>query len=290
MSTPRPSSRPERRRFGRRGVAGRLQDLIYGGLRWIGAHVRGFYAATGVFLLAGFMVVVVALALFGWLATSVAAGATQRLDQAVVTAMRDNAAPFWDWLGLAGAVLGSGAVMWVVLILGTVLLWRSRHHYSALLLWVALLGGRVLNHELKALFERPRPEPLHWDLQVFGRALEFPLSLSFPSGHATTAMVLYGTLAYLVARLEPTRGQRRATFAAAAFLVLLIGLSRIYLGVHYPSDVIAGYLTGLAWATFAALGIEAVRYFRTRKPGIESQEEDLEKGFDPIRETVHSEG
>lgn len=251
--------------------------------------MRGFYSAVGIFLVAGLATAVAALGLFALLANAVAAGATQRLDGIVVAALRESASPVWDVLALAGAALGSGAAMWVVLVVGTVFLWRSRHHYSALLLWVALLGGRVLNHELKVAFRRPRPEPRDWSLEVLGRPVDFPLSFSFPSGHATTAMVLYGTLAYLVARLEPTPGQRRATFGAAAFLILLIGWSRIYLGVHYPSDVLAGYLSGLAWATFAALGIEAVRYFAARKPEIQAEERDLEKGLEPLREAAHAE-
>lgn len=93
------------------------------------------------------------------------------------------------------------------------------------------------------------------------------------------AMVMYATLAYLVARLESTPALRRLTFVFAAILVSLIGASRMYLGVHYPSDVLGGFLIGLAWATFCALGIEAIRYFRRRKPGVERVEHDLDAGL-----------
>jgi undecaprenyl-diphosphatase len=278
----------ERRSVRRRGPGGVAGDVLYGVIRWIGSHVRGLHAALGVYLLGSLVAVAVGLGLFVWIAYGVMGGATQRFDQAVVDFVRANAAPVWDWLGLAGAALGSGVAMWVVLILGTLWLWRSRHHYSVLLLWVALLGGRVLNHELKVAFGRPRPEPIDWQFEVFGRAIDFPTTLSFPSGHATTAMVMFGTIAYLVVRLEHTRTQRRWTLAAAALLILLIGLSRIYLGVHYPSDVIAGYLSGLAWATLVALGIEVLRYFRSREPGIADEERDLERGVEPIRDALRA--
>lgn len=274
------------RRARRRGLWNRLADPVYHTIRWLARRFRSLPAALGLFLGLGLAFSAAALALFGWIARRVASGATQRFDQAVVDAVRANAAPIWDWLALAGAALGSGVALWIVLILGTILLWWSRHHWSVLLLWVALLGGRVLNHELKALFARNRPDAVEWDLQVFGRAISFPTSFSFPSGHATTAMVMFGTVAYLVARLESTRRQRRWTLGLAAGLILLIGLSRIYLGVHYPSDVLAGYLSGLAWATLAALGIEVVRHFAVWQPEVAAEEKDVEEGFEPIRDAV----
>ena len=93
----------------------------------------------------------------------------------------------------------------------------------------------------------------------------------------------------LVLRLQPSVRQRRWTLALAGALILLIGLSRIYLGVHYPSDVLAGYLAGFVWASFAALSFEVVRYFAGRRPGVWAQEKDLEKGLRPLRETLRGE-
>jgi undecaprenyl-diphosphatase len=90
-------------------------------------------------------------------------------------------------------------------------------------------------------------------------------------------MAVYLTLAYLVVRLEPTRALRRLTLAAFGATILLVGLSRVYLGVHYPSDVIAGFVAGFAWAVVCALGIEAVRYFRRRRPEVAAVERDLDR-------------
>ncbi|MEW5930502.1 MAG: phosphatase PAP2 family protein, partial [Gemmatimonadota bacterium] len=178
------------------------------------------------------------------------------------------------------------AAVWVVLAAGTAFLWRSRHRWSLLLLWISLLGARLLSRLLKAVFDRPRPALVDGDLEVLGLRFSFPESASFPSGHAVTSAVVYGTLAYLVVRLEPTRRMRRATLAAAAVLILGIGFSRLYLAVHYPSDVVAGYLAGFAWATWCALGIEALRYFAGGRPEVRRAEADLERGIAPIREAL----
>lgn len=194
-----------------------------------------------------------------------------------------------DGLAVAGAVLGSGTAAWVVLGVATLAFLRTRHLLSALLLWGAVLGARFLNAELKALFGRPRPPADGWKLTVLGREVGFPTSDSFPSGHAVTSVVVFGTLAYLIVRLEPTVRLRRATLAAAAGLILLIGLSRVWLGVHYPSDVLAGWLAGLVWATAAAFSIEVVRYFVDREPEAARAERDLERGLRPIREAVRGE-
>ena len=116
-----------------------------------------------------------------------------------------------------------------------------------------MLGGAVINTTLKAVFDRPRPEL--WDRGYAGHA-------SFPSGHAMSAVVIYGTIAYLITRMGPSRALRRLTIGVAVLVILLIGVTRLYLGVHYPSDIIAAYLASSAWITFCAIGVEAARYFR----------------------------
>lgn len=264
-------------------------DQLYALIRWAGDHARGLYATLGLFLIIGLGASAVALALFAFIAQGVAGGATQAFDQGVIEWIRARQSPLLDWLALAGAVLGSGAAALIVLGVGSLVLWFSRHHLSAALLWIALLGGSPLVAALKAIFDRPRPEPRAWTLELFGRPLHFPTTPSFPSGHAITSVIIFGTLAYLVVRLEPTVRLRRWTLAIAAGLILLIGLARIYLGVHYPSDVLAGWLVGITWATFAALSIEVVRYFAGRKPGRPPVEEDLEEGIRPIEEVVQGE-
>ncbi len=257
-------------------------------LRWIAGHVQGFYTAVGLFLLGGMGAALLALALLALVAQSMAAGLTQRWDEAIVYSFSQLSNPAFDVLALLGAALGSKAAAWIALAAGSIAFWRSRHHYSVYILWIAILGGHFLNTTLKAAFGRTRPSLVEGDLDFFGRTWSFPDSPSFPSGHAITSVVIFGTLAYLTIRLEPTVRMRRVTLAIAIAMILLIGLSRIYMGVHYPSDVLAGWLVGFVWATFAAFGIEAIRYFRTRKPEVALEEKDLEKGVHPIEEVVHT--
>jgi undecaprenyl-diphosphatase len=263
-----PSSRPEAVRGREPGDRPSLASLLH----WIGEHVSGFHAAVGLFLTIGLLVCVVAVLLFATIAALIARGATERFDRAVLLALDGISRPWLDGAALEITSLGSAYVTSVILVIATALLWQTRHRYSAVLLWFALAGGWVLNWMLKAMFARPRPELFEWRVPYAGQA-------AYPSGHAMSAMVFYGTLGYLVTRLEPTRGLRRLTTAVFAAVILLVGLSRVYLGVHYPSDVIGGFLVGLAWATLCALGIEAIRYFRGRRPGVGTEERGLERGL-----------
>ncbi len=136
--------------------------------------------------------------------------------------------------------LGSGAVLGttVTLIVGFLLF--SRRFAAALFLAAASIGGATLNTMLKSFFGRTRPEePL--------RLIEID-SLSFPSGHAMSSATIYLTIAVLLARMAGKPWERIYIFAAALLLSFVIGFSRVYLGVHYPTDVVAGWAAGVAWA------------------------------------------
>jgi len=104
---------------------------------------------------------------------------------------------------------------------------------------VAALGAEALDQIMKLLFDRPRPEPF------FG--LASPITHSFPSGHAMVSCCFFGVLAMILAAREPSRARRISIFAAAAILVALMGFSRVYLGFHYPTDVLAGYAAAVVW-------------------------------------------
>ncbi|HYD85123.1 MAG TPA: phosphatase PAP2 family protein, partial [Opitutus sp.] len=111
---------------------------------------------------------------------------------------------------------------------------------ASLFVLAASTGGLVLNNVLKAIFGRERPdETLH--------LVEID-SLSFPSGHAMLSATIYLTLAVLLTRLADRRREKSYLLGAALLLSFAVGLSRVYLGVHYPTDVIAGWAAGIAWA------------------------------------------
>jgi undecaprenyl-diphosphatase len=263
-------SGPERRAAPRSGVLNPLRDLLYRYLRWTAPRLRNVYSVLGLFLSIGLVATAVLSLGFVWLARTVTAGQTYRFDEAVMLSMERIHHPLLDVLALEITALGSITVIGLVAAVASVFLWSSDHRYSVLLLWVAIVGGAVLNLLLKELIDRPRPEIFVWRTPYAGQQ-------SFPSGHATMAMIIYWTVAYLVARLERPRLLRRLTWAFALLLVLMIGLSRIYVGVHYPSDVIAGFALGFVWATICASGIEVVRYFRNRDPRVREQEQHLER-------------
>jgi undecaprenyl-diphosphatase len=129
-------------------------------------------------------------------------------------------------------------------ILAAVLLRSRRRFHGAELVVVTILGALLLSASLKMALPRARPDPF------FGVPL--PHSGSFPSGHALIAMSFFGGLAAVTARRTPRRVLKIAIWSAALAAILLVGLSRIYLGVHYPSDVLAGYGVGLLWVGVVA--------------------------------------
>ena len=184
---------------------------------------------------------------FVTIANHVTGGRAQPIDERLMRALRvggDLSRPIGpDWL--PGAVrditsLGSAPVLLIFVLAVAGALVTRRQFHAVLLLLAATVGGILLNNVLKGLFGRPRPETtLH---------LTDVRSLSFPSGHAMESAIIYLTLAVLLARLVQTRTLRLYFLAVAALLTLLVGLSRVYLGVHYPSDVLAGWTAGLAWA------------------------------------------
>lgn len=143
--------------------------------------------------------------------------------------------------------LGMGPITAAFVILVATWLLVRRHAKEAGFLLVANLGGRLLDLGVTAMFARPRPP-----LDVVTRITD-PHSYSFPSGHALSAMVLYTSLAMMAAALDVPR-LKGALVALALIMVPTMGFTRLYLGVHYPSDVIGGWALGAAWVWLVYLG------------------------------------
>ena len=270
--------RPDRRAQ-LRGRLSLVRDLLYKTLRTIGQHANNFYTALGIYLVGGAAIAIACTAMFVRLASHVQSGATQAFDEAVMRWMGAHRIGWLEESLVEITALGTGLVVMVVVAISALFLIATQHRFSAFLLLVATGGGIVLNAILKLQFDRPRPQLFEW--------LTDPSSSSFPSGHAMSSAIAYFTVAYLIARLEKRRWMRALTIFISLMLVLLISVSRLYLGVHYPSDVAAGVVIGLAWAGFCLAGLEAVRVFGLRfRPRVLEQEEDLSKlersskGFD----------
>jgi undecaprenyl-diphosphatase len=224
---------------------------------WLGRHVRGLYSAVGLYLLLGLALAALALWGFAGLAEAVAEGETMSFDHAILLWFDAHATRRLTAIALEVSALGNTLVIAVVVLVAAAFLWFTHHRDAVFLLGAAVAGNALLILVLKTAFGRPRPDVVPWRIgHVDGYA--------FPSGHAMTAMVVYATVAYLVLRLEPPRAVRIFTRSLAAAIILCVGLARVYLGVHYPTDVVAGFAVGFAWATITAFGLRVFRYFRER--------------------------
>ena len=256
MTTP-PALRPDTqspfgtgdRRERTRGQFVRLWNLIFLGLRRIGVHAEGFYVTVGVFLVGGAVIAIVATIGFAQLAEHVLAGGTQAFDVAILQWLHEHQHPFLTQLMVEMTYLGTGTVVIVIVGVSALFLWHTEHKHSARLLLAATIGNILLNGALKLVYHRARPSVFEWQTTA--------VSSSFPSGHAMSATVVYGTVAYLLVRLQKHRWAKTLTLTTAVLLILLICLTRLYLGVHYPSDVLGGIIIGVAWAAFCMATLEA---------------------------------
>lgn len=188
-----------------------------------------------------------AIWLFVELAEEMAEGETHGFDRAVLLALRNPAdpanplGPAWlDTVMRDVTALGGLTVLGFVTLAVAGLLWFQARHRSAGLLLLAIVGGQIFSHISKAIFDRPRP-----DLVPHGTLVT---SASFPSGHSMMAAVVWLTLAAMVTRVEPRRDVRVYLTALAIAVTLAVGFSRVWLGVHWPTDVFAGWAAGAAWA------------------------------------------
>ena len=256
----------ERRARPRSRVQG-LLDPLYNLLRLIGRHVSGFWGALAAFLTAGLLAGLLAAGMFLLIAGIVTRGITQTTDERVLQWFAQHRTPVLDEIMLDTTSLGSGVVLIMLVSIVSVVLWLTNHRWSVYILLVGVLGGQVLSTVLKRVFDRDRPSVIEMVDQVS--------SSSFPSGHSMGAFIAYGAVAYMITRLEPPPAFRRVAWIVAALVICSIGISRMYLGVHYPSDVIGGFIGGLAWLGFVAASMTAVRFFAPRRPETKHEEQDL---------------
>ena len=185
--------------------------------------------------------------LFVLLASEVMEGDTQAIDRRILLALRtphDLAIPIGPaWLVEVGrdfTALGGVAILTLLVVAVMGALFLLREYDSALLVGASILSGAVLSFLLKQGFNRPRPELVPH--------LQYVSFASFPSGHSLLSALTYLTLGALVARQTKQRRLKQYILIWALVITFLVGISRVYLGVHWPSDVLAGWTAGAVWA------------------------------------------
>jgi len=198
-------------------------------------------------ILAGAVLILALIWVFAALAGEVMEGDTRQFDEWVLSALRQEADPGrlkGPWWLQAGAedltALGSPTVLGLTVLAVTGYLVLHGLYRNGLFIFIASAGGWVLNWLLKAAFERTRPDIVPHLREV--------MSSSFPSGHALTSAAVYLTLGALLMRIAEGRLAKYYCIAIAMLLTFLVGSSRVFLGVHYPTDVVAGWLIGMTWA------------------------------------------
>lgn len=195
-------------------------------------------------------VAAVFIALWGFaeLADAVDEHGTQRFDEAVLNALRKPGHPDQligpRWVGQSlrdVTALGGETVLTLITIVVCLYLTLRGRHDLSLFTCLAVVGGCIVTFALKDVFDRPRPE-------LVPHILVEVSSWSFPSGHAMGSAIVYLTLGTMLAESAPNWRLKAYVMGVAVALTLLIGSTRVFLGVHYPTDVLAGWALGFAWA------------------------------------------
>jgi len=204
-------------------------------------------AQTEFVALSALLVVGLGVSIFAELADDMREADGQAFDQWVLSAMRPNADPSdaWGpwWLSTAAndlTALGGISVLSLFAAIAVIFLVIQKKRLSALLLVLGLLGGLLLSEGLKAMFERARPPEAFQAVET--------INASFPSGHALLSTVFYLSLAVMLARAFPRRRLKAYVIGVGILIAVLVGLTRIYLGAHWATDVFAGWSVGAAWA------------------------------------------
>jgi undecaprenyl-diphosphatase len=218
-------------------------------------------------ILIAFLILAVTAFAFAKLASEVFEGDTMAFDRYLITALRNPAdpsvpiGPRWfrsamlDVTALGGV---TGLTLLTMIVAGYLLI--ARKTATAVFLVVAIAGGALASSLLKLGFHRPRPDIVAHLVDVN--------TTSFPSGHAMNSAVVYLTLGALLARTHRLYRERIYILAVTMILTLGIGFSRVYLGVHWPSDVMAGWMVGGAWATLCSLVARWLQQRRTIEPNV----------------------
>jgi undecaprenyl-diphosphatase len=203
------------------------------------------------------------------IADEVTEGETQSLDERIIVSLRepqdlaDPIGPLWLEEAVRDiSALGSFVVL--MLFVGSVMIFLVliRRYKASLFVLGAAVGGALVSHSLKVFFSRPRPDIVSHGTNV--------LTYSFPSGHSMLSAVVFLTLGALLTELVTRKRLKSYFLLVGLFLSFIVGLSRIYLGVHYPSDVLAGWCAGLFWAALVTM-VARIYTLRAKDPAANSR-------------------
>lgn len=237
-----------------------LADFFHRALRL----ARTEFAALG-----ALAVVALGLVTFTDLAEDMRESDGQAFDAAVLHWLQPTAGqprgPWWLREAAADITsLGGISVLSLFAVIAFAFLLIQRKRLSALLLALGLAGGVALSEGLKSLFERERPPALYQAVDT--------LNASFPSGHALLSTVFYLSLGVMLTRAFPRKRLKAFVLGAAMLIAMLVGLTRVYLGAHWASDVLAGWSVGAAWAMALWLASYAVaRWQKARHAGLQDR-------------------
>jgi undecaprenyl-diphosphatase len=204
--------------------------------------------AFGLPLLAALVVLALSLWAFGEIVDEQILEGETRTDERLAEWLHGRATdPFTD-VFRAITWTGNFLTLLAVTLLAVGVFWRRRERTDAVFIALAFLGAQVLSTGMKLGFRRDRP--------FFPDPLATESTFSFPSGHALVSLAVYGSIALVLARRLSTRARRAFLLGMTALLVVAIGFSRLYLGVHFLSDVLAGYAAGVAWLAVLYVALE----------------------------------
>ncbi len=194
------------------------------------------------------------------LKTNATSEALYSLDNELMLSLAKLRTPGLNEIFIQLTALGSLTVMSLLTTVATVLFWLGRDRLSAAHMLCASIGAWVLIRVVKNIVGRERPTLIPRLVDVDG--------LSFPSGHSLATAAIYGTLFFLTARHYPSHRAKSVLFLMCLCIALLVSFSRVYVGVHFPSDVTAGLSLGAAWACFLIIPSETLKrkYGLTAKP------------------------
>lgn len=187
----------------------------------------------GIFLI-GYLAI---LGIVAWLCTEVWEKEVFSFDRSFLLWIHQFANPQFDRIFLFFTALDDPPTVVTIFIITIAWLVMKRRYSDGIRFTIVCAGGVLINQVMKLFFAKPRPELWH--------RLITETSFSFPSGHAVGSMVVYGFIAYILAK--EMQQHKHIIYATASLLIIAIGLSRLYLGVHYPTDIIAGYGIGFIW-------------------------------------------